>query len=232
MADKYDPVKAHNYYERHKHLKGRRAAPKSSGNRPPPMGVGSRRVDDSANSSRHITRKPAYFKAQAETQARVKRLTVAVSKLKSALSTAEAELSKKRQAASAAAKKNSDGKSTAAEKTASKQYRDKHKTELSTKEKQQRQAAGSKPKSTSSSSGSSSSSSTSSSSSSSSVSSMSTSELVTRISHIKSALREAQTQLSTAQRQLGQLAHSAITSEPSFDANFARFRSAERMPSQ
>jgi hypothetical protein len=60
---------------------------------------------------------------------------------------------------------------------------------------------------------------------------MSVTELETRIINIQSALKSAKSQLSKASQQLGQLAHSAITSEPMFNEHFARFRSAERRPS-
>jgi hypothetical protein len=63
------------------------------------------------------------------------------------------------------------------------------------------------------------------------VSDMSVTELETRIIHIQSALTSAKRQLSAAQQQLGQIAHSAITSEPKFPEQLARFLSAERRPS-
>jgi hypothetical protein len=61
---------------------------------------------------------------------------------------------------------------------------------------------------------------------------MSVDELETRISNIQSALTEAKRQLSNATQALGQLAHSDLTSEPMFNELFARFRSAERIPSK
>lgn len=212
---KYDPVKAHAYYERTKKLKGRQ------GQRlPPKTGLGSRVVSDQANSSFHVSKSKPTPKSSSSVNSakqRVVRLKAAVSKLEGALTEARAELSKKRAAAKQSAKENSDGKSTEAEKQASRKYRDKHKTEIATKRKQS--------SSSSSSSGSSSSSSTS------SVSDMSVTELETRIINIQRALKSAKSQLSKASQQLGQLAHSAITSEPMFNEHFARFRSAERRPS-
>lgn len=212
----YDPKKAHDYYERTKKLKGRKpSAPQSPVHMQNTRGS---RADGSSRINRHTEQKARANDAAASAevksaQARVVRLKSAVSKLTTALSAARAALSAKRQTARDTAKKNSDGKSTAEEKQASKKYRDKHKQEIATKRK------------------STSSSSTPSSSSTSSVSDMSASELEARIIKLSSALADAKRQLSSATQQLGQLAHSAITSEPTFDEHFARFRSAERRPS-
>lgn len=217
----YDPVKAHQYYERTKKLKGKDKANSTS---PPKVGLGSRVVSDTANSSLHVPRshsptsQPKLGSAGEAARQRVTRLKAAVSKLEGALTEARAALSQKRAAERKTAKENSDGKSTEAEKTASQKYRDKHKAEIATKRK-------------TSSSSSSSSSGSSSSSSTSSVSDMSAPELETRIINIQSALTDAKRQLSNAQQQLGQLAHSAITSEPMFREQLARFLSAERRPS-
>ena len=200
----YDPKKAHDYYERTKHLKGRNKGQ-----------AGSSRASPSASSGAQA----APVKVSSETQAaiaKVNRLKDAVSKLQSALSEAEALLSKKRQDARKSAKANSDGKSTAKEKQSAKEYRDKHKTEIANKRKQD--------SSSSSGGGSSSTSST-------SVSDMSVDQLTTRIIKIRGVLADAKRQLSNAQQQLGQLAHSDIISEPMSNVHFARFRSAERMPS-
>lgn len=211
----YDPQKAHAYYERHKKLKGRDAHPNYT---PPKVGQGSRVVDDNPNSSRHASGKKRQAVAAATDVARqrVGRLQGAVKKLEGALTEARAALSAKRATAKKTAKENSDGKSTEAEKTASSKYRDKHKAEIATKRK------ASSPSSSGSSS---------SSSSTSSVSTMSVTELETRVIKIQSALTDAKRQLSAAQQQLGQIAHSAITSEPEFQEQFARYLSAERRPS-
>lgn len=200
----YDPVKAHAYYERTKKLKGRApAAPKASSAPRPP--VANRNPAQSP-----LSRNP---KVQAE-QARIGRLRSKIKTLQGALSEAEAALSSKRQKARATAKKNSDGKSTAKEKQASQQYRDKHQAEIKAKRKKDPSSGGSSK------------------SSSKSVSEMSVQELGARIIKIRSALRDARQQLSDANKQLGQLAHSAITSEPNVDEHFALFKSAERIPSK
>lgn len=212
----YDPQKAHQYYERTKKLKGRK---NTSPPPPPKVGLGSRVVTDLASSSRHRshspTTQPQMGSAGEAARQRVIRLKAAVSKLQGALTQARAALSQKRAAEKKTAKENSDGKSTQAEKAASQKYRDKNQAKIASKA------------SSSSSSGSSSSSS----SSTSSVSTMSVTELETRIINIQRALTDAKRQLSTAQQQLGQLAHSAITSEPMFQEHLARFLSAERRPS-
>ena len=145
--------------------------------------------------------------------AKVGRLKAAVIKLQGALSKAEAALSEKRQAARATEKQNSDGKSTSKEKKASEDYRNKHKTELASKKKSASSGGGT------------------SSTSSQSLSDMSVDELTSRVIKIRSVLSDAKKQLSSAQQQLGQLAHSDIISEPMSNEQFARFRSAERMPS-
>lgn len=145
--------------------------------------------------------------------AKVSRLKSKVSSLQGALSEAMAALSEKRQSAAKDEKKDSDGKSTVKEKTSSKEYRDKHRGEIAAKRKKE-------------------SSSDSSSSSSKQVSDMSVDELKSRIIKIRGLLTEAKRQLSNASQQLGQLAHSDLTSEPTFNEHFARFRSEERIPSK
>jgi chromosome segregation ATPase len=199
----YDPVKAHEYYERTKKLKGRQPG---EGKKSPPI---------QRAPTAHVSGK-SLSSAEHAAQARVTRLKAKVSTLESALSKANAELSKKRQAARETKRKNSDGKSTTQEKQASKEYRDKHKAEIASKRKSKSSSSGG----------------SSSSSSSNSISDMSASELTSRIIKIRGVLAEARRQLSNAQQQLGQLAHSAITSEPEFNEHFARFRSAERIPSK
>jgi hypothetical protein len=206
MPDKahYNPVEAHKYYEEHKRLKGR-----NGGSGAPSPGT----KKGGMPRPHPIPPKPKLSSHTQEAVARVARLRTAVSKLQSALSAAEAELSKKRQAARETAKKNSDGKSTAKEKAAAKKYRDKHKTALASK----RKASSSKSGGSSSSGG---------------LSSMSVDELTSRISRIKSALADAQRQLSNAQQAAGHLAHSDLISEPGAAVLFAQFRSAERTPSK
>jgi chromosome segregation ATPase len=201
----YDPAKAHAYYERVKQLKGRQPGKGEGVPKGHPVG-----------SSRPPPPRPSLGKDTGAAQARVTRLRAAVSKLQSALSEAQSALHEKRanskRSERKTEKKNSDGKSTAKEKQSSKEYRDKHKQELSSKRKHDTASGGG-------------------SSSSSKRSSMSVDELETRIRNIKSALADAKRQLSNANQQLGQLAHSDIVSEPQFNESFARFRSAERIPS-
>ncbi len=198
----YDPVKAHQYYEAHKHLKGRKGEkkPTSSG---------------SGDKGGKPQSKPALSNTTQAAKQKVLRLNEYVSKLQSALSEAEAELSKKRQAARQTEKQNSDGKSTAKEKQSAKEYRDKHKTEIAAKRKSSSSSGGGT-----------------SSSSSHSVSDMSVEELTSRIIKIKSALTDAKRQRAAAMQTLGSLAHSDIVSDSMSNAHFARFRSAERMPSK
>lgn len=195
------------YYQRTKKLKGRRSGSDyDTGGLPP------RRPP-----SPWTTQNPKDPKAVA---ARVERLEKKVATLNKALSVASAALSAARQEERKKARESSDGKTTAKERQDSQEYRDKHKEELKAKAK--------KESTSSSSSGGSSSSS---SSSSKSVSAMTSEELVTRIIKIQSALKDARRQLSNAKQKLGQLAHSAITSDPNVNEHFARFRS-ERIPSK
>lgn len=198
----YDPVKAHDYYERTKKLKGRKkgASPPSAPSR----------------SSTVAPSKSALSESTKAAVARISRLESTVSKLEGALSEAQAALSAKRQAARKTAKENSDGKSTEAEKQASQKYRDKHKQEIAAKSKSSSSTSGGGT----------------SSSSSHSVSDMSVDELESRIINIRSALTDAKRQLSNARQQAGQLAHSDLTSEPSFNTLFAQLRSEERIPSK
>lgn len=193
------------YYERTKNLQGRPGA------NPPPQ-----KAPSPATKSVPAT-KPKIDPIKAA-EARVSRLKSKVSSLTKALSEAEAALSQSRQAERKKAKASSDGKSTAKEKQDSQEFRDKHKEELKAKAK--------KASKTASSSGGSSSSS----SSSNGISAMSAEQLGSRIIKIRSVLRDAKRQLSSATQQLGQLAHSAIVSDPKSNENFARFRS-ERIPS-
>lgn len=109
---KYDPVKAHEYYERTKKLKGRK---KGSG------------AQKSSGSKRKLSAQE--LKTQ-KAKARIGRLREKLNRLKDALSKTEAELSSRRQAAKKEEKKNSDGKTTAKERQDSKEYRDKHKQEI------------------------------------------------------------------------------------------------------
>lgn len=214
----YDPKKAHEYYERTKRLKGRDKPSPTYRHIQPIRGSradGSSRIRNRKPSDQAAARDRANATNAAQT--RVVSLKSAVSKLTSALTASMTALRQKqqeaRESAKETAKKSSDGKSTAEEKAASKKYRDKHQTEIAAKRKKDSPSEASSPSSTG-------------------VSSMSVDELQSRVIRIRGALADAKRQLSSAQQQLGQLAHSAITSEPEFDNDFARFRSAERIPFQ
>lgn len=167
----YDPQKAHDYYERTKHLKGR-----------------NRRQTEDFTKSRGSTkvrpRRPGEPMANMVTpkqsaQMRVVRLTEKIHKLNDALHQAQEALRNKREEA----RKNSDGKTTAKERADAKKYRDTHKSELATKRKKDSSSSGS---------------SSTSSSGPKSVSEMSESELTDRISRIRGAISDAKTQLQEA----------------------------------
>lgn len=192
----YDPVKAHAYYERTKQLKGR----KKGGQKPSSPPHRSSNVGPSKSTLSTTTQAAV---------ARIGRLKATVAKLETALSAARQALSEKRAAARKTAKENSDGKSTEAEKQASQKYRDTHKAEIAASRKSSSTSGGG----------------SSSTSSSHSVSDMSVDELESRIIKIQDALADAKRQLSNAQQQAGRLAHSDLTSEPSFNALFNQFRS-------
>jgi chromosome segregation ATPase len=191
----YDPVKAHQYYEEHKKLKGQtttKSAPKST---PTPQ-----KASPVTNSKPRV---PAESPKIRVAKARIGRLRSAVQKLQGALSEAEAALSAKRQTARKTKKADSDNKTTVKERQDSKEYRDKHQTEIAAKRKKD---SGSSSKS-----------------SSTSVSDMGVQELTARVIKIRGALSDAKKQLATATHELGQLAHSAITSDPNVDTHFAQF---------
>lgn len=209
---KYDPIYQREYYLRTRKLKGR----KKGSDRP----VGSSRSTGSRSSAKNKS-----STSSTGSQERVARLKAKVSTLQKALSVAQAELSKRRQAAVKEKKQSSDGKSTAAEKKASKEYRERNREKIAS---ERRKESSKDPKTSKSSSGGGSSKS----SSSNSVSDMGIGDLEARISKIKTALAEAKRQLSNASIEHGALMHSAILSEPTINERFARFRSAERIPSK
>jgi len=190
QPDKYDPVKAHAYYEAHKKLKGRS---KSSASK------SSTKSTSRPHNTTPLTKRTPKMNAA---HARIGRLRSAIQKLQGALSEAEAALSAKRQTARKTRKANSDGKTTVKERTTAKKYRDKHQAELKSKDKKKTAPS---------------------SSSSNSVSGMSVQELTARVIKLRSALGDAKKQLATAQHELGQLAHTAITSDPDVDIHFAQF---------
>jgi len=108
-AENYDPVKAHEYYERTKKLKGR--------------------------TRRATSNIPVVSKKTSSANATIVRLTAKVTALTKALSEARQALSEKRKAEAKSKKESSDGKSTVEERAASKKYRDTHKAEIAAKRK-------------------------------------------------------------------------------------------------
>ena len=133
-ADNYDPAKAHAYYERTKKLKGRKSDGSSRGS-----GLGGPGTPESGIRPRllrsNISNKPKVSPQTSASNATVVRLKAKVVALSGALSKAKQALSEKRAAARETEKDNSDGKSTAKEKQASKEYRDKNKAEIASKRK-------------------------------------------------------------------------------------------------
>jgi membrane protein involved in colicin uptake len=199
MAEQpYDPAKRKERYERTKQLKGHTKGASKASSRP------SHSPTPSASPAQPVR----------VSQERVVRVRTKLNKLKTALSDAEAELSSRRQKERAEKKKSSDGKSTASEKKASQDYRDKHQTELASKSKASSKSSGGGSKS-----------------SSNSVADMSTQDLQARITKIRGAITVARRLLSSASLEHGQLVHSAIVSDPNVNERFARFQSAERGPS-
>jgi phage head maturation protease len=196
--NKYDPEKRRERYLRDRELKGRKPGSKSS------AGVyraGGPKTNNIGRGAAPAGKKPPPKPPNpAEARARVSRLTAKVATLQGSLTEAMAALAESRRSAAKTAKENSDGKSTAAEKKASQEYRDKNEQKIKEKDK----AEAKKESSSSSSSGSSSSSS----SSPTSVSDMSESELQSRVNRIRGLLATAKKQLSDAKKAAGSVAHS------------------------
>jgi predicted RNase H-like nuclease (RuvC/YqgF family) len=128
LAHLYDPAKAHEYYEKHKHLKGRH---KGSGQPP------ARRVAGQHNSAK--------AKQKQELQARITGLQKKLNELNQLIQMKEAALKRSQSSAKSNAKKNSQAKAkdkpkTAAEKAKAareaKKFRKKHRQSLKTKAKQ------------------------------------------------------------------------------------------------
>ena len=193
--NKYDPDKRRERYLRERELKGRKSGSKGSVGEFTPKGPKSNNIGRGvAPAGKKPPPKPPN---PAEARARVGRLTAKVAALQGSLTEAMAALAESRRSAAKTEKENSDGKSTASEKKASKEYRDKNQEKL--KEKDRAEA---KKESSSSSSGSSSS------SSSSSTSEMSESDLQARVNRIRGALTSAKKQLADAKKAAGSVAHS------------------------
>lgn len=177
----YDPVKAHEYYERTKQLKGR---PKAANVPKKASGTGSTSTTSTKSS-------PTSTSSSIEAKARVVRLKQKTVQLETALTETLNALAEKRRSAAETEKKNSDGNSTEKEKQASQEYRDRNRGKLKSERSKDSSSGGS-------------------SSSTQSVSSMSVDELNTRVTKIRTALNLARDQLSSAQRALGSLSHSNL----------------------
>jgi Tfp pilus assembly protein FimV len=124
----YDPVKAHEYYEKHKKLKGRKR--------------GTSQPAASSRTGRHV---PGAAKARQrkELQARIQNLSKKLAELEDLIKKkehAEASENRKAKAKKERAAKEANKPKTAAEKAKAarenKKFRDKHKQELKTKAKQ------------------------------------------------------------------------------------------------
>lgn len=122
IAPGYDPAKAHDYYEKHKHLKGR----KTGVIQPPSSGRA--RVS------------PAKAKQKIALQNSVNNLQAQLGKLEALIQKKEATLRQDKAQARVRARKPKDKPETAADKAKAsrenKKYRDKHKQQLKTKAKQ------------------------------------------------------------------------------------------------
>lgn len=179
----YDPQKRREYYLRTRQLKGR---PPSSAVANTLSRVGSARIKT----------KKSVSNRQAEQRAKVVRLTQKLNRLQNALKEASDALRKareaesdKRQNAKETEKKNSDGKTTAKERQQSKEYRNRHKTEINQKNRQESGSSG-KGKSNS-------------------VSDMSVEALEGRVKSIKTMIATAKTQIKKA----NSLSHSSFVDE-------------------
>ncbi len=192
----YDPAKAHDYYERTKQLMGREAARHV----PPPLKVQSSHAVKSSP-------KKVPHKEIVEAKDRVVRLAHKLTKLQKALKETNDLLYKKRheaQKSRATAKKteakNSDGKTTAKEKAASKNYRDAHKGKTAAKASAKSASSGSSsPKGPSHT----------------AVKDMSVDDLVDRMGKIRDAMSMAKSQLKKANAEVHTLKHSMMDSDNS-----------------
>lgn len=119
-ADNYDPVKAHEYYERTKKLKGRLDKVEKSNKR---------------RTRRSVSSIPVVRNTTTTSSSKVTRLQNKVNALSSSLSEARQALSEKRQAQEKTDRNNSDNKTTVKERTSAKKYRDSHKAEIAAKRK-------------------------------------------------------------------------------------------------
>jgi HK97 family phage prohead protease len=193
----YDPVKAHEYYERTKKLKGRKRGRTTDPK--PTRGTGRRTSQPKPTRGGPRTSQPKPVK--------VARLRDKKAKLGKALTETLVALSEKRRSAAKTEKKNSDGKTTAKERQASKEYREKNRGKLDSK--RSKKSSGS----------------SSSSKGSKSVSDMGVEELEARVEKIRGAIRSVNQQLSRA---LGQIEHSDSTAdELLFDVPISRKESVK-----
>lgn len=164
------------------------------------------------SNSRGTTTKRVSSADPAKVKSRITRLRTKVSTLEGALSKAQAALSEKRQAERKTDRENSDGKSTVKERKSAKEYRDRNKASIANKRKGDSSSTDSSSKS--------------------SKSESSIEDLENRVLRIKKTLYEAKKQLATATMKLGELKHSELKSDPMAEEKFARFQSAERIPSK
>lgn len=134
---RYDPAKAHQYYEQHKHLKGRRR-----GQAPPTSRV---RV------AKPVASSPTRVKQKTELRARITTLTQKLHQLEQLIQKKEAVLKRDQASAKSTAKKERGAKAknkpkTAAEKAKaardSKKYRQQHQQTLKAKAKQASKKSG------------------------------------------------------------------------------------------
>jgi HK97 family phage prohead protease len=186
---KYDPKKRRERYLRERDLLGRTSGRKAVAKGPKPAGGGPNANNIGRGAAGGKPPRAPTVANPAKARATIARLEGKVKALQSSLTEAMAALAEVRRNAAKTAKENSDGKSTAKEKQASKEYRDKNQEKIAEKDRAEAK------KESSSSSGSSSTSST---TSPTSVSDMSESELTSRISKIRATLAKAKTALSDA----------------------------------
>ncbi|MFL5665510.1 MAG: hypothetical protein ACJ8BW_29820 [Ktedonobacteraceae bacterium] len=134
---RYDPVKAHQYYEQHKQLKGRRRGQASPTSR--------------VRVAKPVARSPTRVKQKAELRARITTLTQKLHELEQLIQKKEAVLKRDQASAKSTAKKERGAKEknkpkTAAEKAKAardtKKYRQQHQQKLKTKAKQASKKSG------------------------------------------------------------------------------------------
>jgi hypothetical protein len=142
----YDPAKAHAYYERHKHLKGRRKGATQRPLKPRPRAAVALKGRKNAQRPRSTRahESPAKARQRKELSARIESLSKKLQQLEALIRKkeheAQAEDRKGKAKKERAAKEKAKPKSAAEKAKAArenKQFRDKHKQELKTKAKKQ-----------------------------------------------------------------------------------------------